>query len=138
MVSTFEIHQYVCSLSISIADPTVNVLLESNTTRLPTAAPCYTFTLTCTASVPDTVIVDKMLTWSQGVGPSTTGLTDVIDNSNTFQITTTDLTAAMITSVLTVTETTAGDYRYRCEVELSDISVMGSADVYPISVVGEL
>ena len=65
------------------------------------------------------------------------GLTDITDNGDSILITSTNLDQLTSTSVLTVRETTAGDYRYRCRVDLSELTVVNTADVYPINVTGE-
>jgi len=36
-----------------------------------------------------------------------------------------------------VRETTAGDYRYRCRVDLSELLLVNKTDLYPINVTGE-
>ena len=118
--------------------PPIVMSLESSSFRFPAAEPYNTFNLTCTASVPESVVIQRTLTWSRKIGSGETGLAEITDNGNTIRIMTSDLTAADVTSVLAVTETVPGDYRYRCEVELSDIIVMESDDVFPIEVVGEL
>ncbi len=70
------------------------------------------------------------------IGSGDTGLTDVTANGDTILIDSSDLTLAVITSRLTVTEDTAGDYRYRCQVDIADLGVFETEDVYPINVVG--
>jgi len=70
------------------------------------------------------------------IGMSTGGLDDVTVNSS-IVIITTNLDQPTSTSVLTVRETTAGDYRYRCRVDLRELSVVSTTDVYPINVTGE-
>ena len=119
--------------------PTITVTLEPNTTRLPTEPPYNTFTITCTATAPEGVVARKTIEWKRRIGSSTTGLTEITDSGNTIQIVTTGLNQPETTSVLTVTETTPGDYRYRCRVdipELGSVSQM-TEDVYPIDVIGE-
>ena len=112
----------------------VNVI--SNTTRLPNMAPYNTFSLTCNANVPQGVVSPKTFTWRRRIGASTGGLNDVMVNSSIL-ITSTNLDQPTSTSVLTVRETTAGDYRYRCRVDLSELTVVDTIDVYPINVTGE-
>ena len=119
--------------------PTITVTLEPNTTRLPTEPPYNTFTITCTAIAPEGVVAGKTIEWMRRIGSSTTGLTEITDNGDTIRIMTTGPNQPETTSVLTVTETTPGDYRYRCRVdipELGSVSQM-TEDVYPIDVIGE-
>ncbi len=111
--------------------------VEANTTRLPTEPPYNTFTILCTASVPDGVIAAKTIIWRRRIGSSTTGLDDVIANGDTILIEPSDLTEAESTSLLTVTEDTAGDYRYRCRVDIPELGIQRvNEDVYPIDVIG--
>ncbi len=72
------------------------------------------------------------------IGSGTTRLTDVTANGDTILIDSSDLTLAMITSRLTVTEVTAGDYRYRCQVNISDLGITETEDVHPLKVSGML
>ena len=109
--------------------------VEFSNTRLPNVAPYNTFTLTCTASAPEGVVTPKTFTWSLGCcsdeGSCTNGLTVVtgsVDN---------DLSMPVSTSILTVTESSPGDYCYRCKVEIGDISVVEVDDVF-INIVGKL
>ncbi len=86
--------------------------------------------------MPDGVVAAKSIGWLRRIGSGTTGLDDVTANGNTILIDSSDLTLAMITSRLTVTEVTAGDYRYRCQVDIAELSITETEDEYPISVVG--
>ena len=51
-----------------------------------------------------------------------------------------DLSLARSTSELTVSETTAGMYTYRCQanLDLSADNIFGRNDYYPITITGEL
>ena len=121
-------------------DPTIVVNVISNTTRLPNMAPYNIFSLTCTATVPQAVVSPKTFTWRRRIGASTGGLTDITDNGGSILITSTNLRQLTSTSVLTVRETTAGDYRYRCRVDLTELglpAVVNAMDVYPIDVIGK-
>ncbi len=110
--------------------------VEASTTRLPTEPPYNTFTILCTASAPDGVIAAKTIIWRRKIGSGTTGLTDVTANG-AILIEPRDLTQAESTSLLTVTEDTAGDYRYRCRVDISELGIAKvNKDVYPINVIG--
>ena len=72
------------------------------------------------------------------IGSSTTGLSVITDDGSAIQIVTTGLSQPETTSVLTVTETTPGDYRYRCQVDIAEIDINDmDGDVYPINVIGE-
>ena len=118
-------------------DPTIQMELTSNTTRFPNTAPYNTFFLTCNATVPQGVVSPKTFIWRRRIGASTAGLTDITDNGGSILITSTNLDQPTSTSVLTVRETTAGDYRYRCRVDLSELTVGNTTYVYPINVTGE-
>ena len=62
----------------------------------------------------------------------------ITDNGNTIQIVATSLNRPETISVLTLTETTLGDYRYRCRVDIPEIGINDvDGDVYPIDVIGE-
>ncbi len=113
--------------------------VEANSPRLPTEPPYNTFNILCTASVPDGVVAVKSIRWRRRIGSKTTGLTDVTANGDTILIDSSDLTLAVSTSRLTVTEDTAGDYRYRCRVDITELGVTAvREDVYPINVSGML
>jgi len=109
--------------------------LTSNTTRLPNIFPYNTFSLTCTATVPQGVVSPKTFTWRRRIGPR--GLNDITDNGDSILITSTNLDQPTSTSVLMVRETTAGDYHYRCRVDLSELLLINKTDLYPINVTGE-
>ena len=111
--------------------------VEANTTRLPTPPSYNTFTILCTASAPDGVIAAKTFQWRRRVGSSTTELDDLPENGDTILIDTRDLTQAVSTSLLTVTEDTAGEYRYQCWVDVPELDITAvNEDVYPINVIG--
>ena len=119
-------------------DPTIVLVLTPNTTRFPNTAPYNTFSLTCTATGPPGVVSPKAFRWRRRIGADTGGLTEVADNGDSILITSTALTLPTSTSVLTVRETVAGDYRYRCRVDFNELSVDASAiDEYPITVTSE-
>ena len=120
--------------------PTVELTLTPNTTRLPNVAPYNTFSLTCTATSSvqgSEVAFTKSFTWSYQMGNrvgATTGFTTV-----QMGIMNRDLNLARSTSELTVSETTAGMYTYRCQanLDLSADNIFGRNDYYPITVTGE-
>ena len=128
----------ISTLSHPLA-PTLMVSLEPNTTRLPSEPPYNTFTITCTATAPEGVVAGKTIEWMRRIGSSTTGLSEITDNGNTIQIVTTNPNQPETTSVLTVTETTPGNYRYRCRVDITEIGSDSrrTKDMYPIDVIGE-
>jgi len=59
------------------------------------------------------------------------------DDGDSILITSTNLDQPTSTSVLTVQETTAGDYDYSCRANLSELSLLNTSDVYAINVTGE-
>ena len=118
--------------------PTITVSLEPNTTRLLTVPPYNTIAITCTATAPEGVVAGKTISWRRRIGPSTTDLTEITDNGDTIRIVTTGFNQPETISVLTVTETTPGDYRYRCRVDIPEIGINDvDGDVYPIDVIGK-
>ena len=114
--------------------------LTPNTTCLPNVAPYNTFSLTCTATSlvrGSEVAFTKTFTWGYQMGNAVgaaTGFTTVQTG-----IVNRDLGLARGTSELTVTETTAGMYTYRCQanLDLSADNIFGRNDYYPITVTGE-
>ena len=78
-----------------------------------------------------------MFTWRRRIGAEEFGLTNVTDNGDSILITSVDLTQPTSTSVLTVRETAAGDYRYRCRADLTELAVANNIDEYPITVTSE-
>ena len=119
--------------------PTVEMSLTANSTRLPNVAP-YNTSLTCTATSfvqSSEVAFTKTFTWGYQMGSAVgaaTGFTTVQTG-----IVNRDLSLARGTSELTVTETTAGVYTYRCQanLDLSADNIFGRNDYYPITVTGE-
>ena len=84
------------------------------------------------------MVVQKTIEWKRRIGSSSTGLSEITDNGDTIQIETTGLNQPVTISVLTVTETTPGDYRYRCRVDIPEIDINDEDEgVYPIDVIGE-
>ena len=118
-------------------DPTIQLDLTPNATRFPNMAPYNTTYLTCTATAPQGVVSPKTFTWRRRIGAETFGLTDVTDNGDSFLITSADLTQPTSTSVLTVRETAAAVYRYRCRVDFNELAVISTIDEYPINVTSE-
>ena len=113
--------------------------VQSNTTHLPNVEPYNTFIINCTATVPESVISRKVFTWSvsdsNGIGyePSRA----VTLGNDHFQIVTNEVNHVS-TSSMTVTETTAGNYSYHCQVELEGHNtITNETDVHPIIVTGK-
>ena len=117
--------------------PTIQLVLTPNTTRFPNTAPYNTFSLTCTATGPQEVVSPKAFTWRMRIGAETFGLTNVTDNGDSVLITSVDLTQPTSTSVLTVRETAAAVYRYRCRADFTELAVANNIDEYPITVTSE-
>ena len=118
-------------------DPTIQLVLTPNITRFPNTAPYNTFSLTCTATGPQGVVSPKAFRWTRRIGADTGGLTELTDNGDSILITSVDLTQPTSTSVLTVRETAAAVYRYRCRVDFNELSIVNAIDEYPINVTSE-
>ena len=111
-----------------------------STTRLPNVAPYNTFSVTCTATSfvqGSEVAFTSTFTWGYQRGNAVgaaTGFTTVQTG-----IVNRDLALARSNSELTVSETTAGMYTYRCQanLDLSTDNIFGRNDYYPITVTGE-
>ena len=128
----------VCFYDFMCTDPSIHLDLTSSTTHLLNIAPFNTFSLTCTATVPQGVVSPKTFTWRRRrIGPSKRGFNDITENGDSILINSTNLNQPTSTSVLTVREIITGDYRYRCKVQLSELSLMIKTDKYPINVTGE-
>ena len=83
------------------------------------------------------MVAGKTIEWRRRIGSSTSGLSEIADNT-AIQIETTNPNQPETNSVLTETETTPGDYRYRCRVDIPEIDINDvDGDVYPINVIGE-
>lgn len=82
----------------------------------------------------------KSFTWKRRIdsdGTMTQGLS-IIQSSDMVNITNRNLRLPVSTSVLRVTETTAGMWRYRCKVALVELrNVSNKVDVYPIHITGK-
>ena len=125
-----------CNFNVCYADPTLVLIVLSSTTRLPNVSPYNAFTLTCTATAPLGVIESKTFTWRRrsGLGGSCSSFS-AITGSATLQITNSDVDQPVSTSVLTVTETTAAQWRYCCQASL--LGVTGTSDEVAVTVTGE-
>ena len=83
------------------------------------------------------MVAGKTIEWMRRIGTSG-DLTQITNSNNGIQIETTGPNQPETTSVLTVTETAPGDYRYRCRVDIPEIDINDvDGDVYPINVIGE-
>ena len=117
--------------------------LTANTTRLPNMAPYNTFFLNCTttSSVEGrNVSLPKSFLWLRRYGSSELNPYPLSGNA-TIQIKDGDnLYQPTSSSMLTVTENTPRDYRYRCQVDLNlpADTILNRADVYPITVTGKI
>ena len=110
----------------------MTVSLTSNTTRLPNVPPYNTFSLTCTATVPEGVVSPKIFTWWRQ--------NSTVNNSlEEFGITSINLNQTISTSMLVVTETTAGIWHFSCEVAIPELfNVSNRSDAYhSINVTGK-
>ena len=105
--------------------------LTSNTTRLPNVPPYNTFSLTCTATVPEGVVSPKTFTWQRRIGPGSGSAFQMVSNSDSTVIEP-DIPDSQ--SVLTVTEEVNGVYVYRCLVRLADLAVTGRSQSRRITV----
>ena len=113
---------------------TAVVALTTGTSRFPNVPPYNTFSLTCTATAPNSVIEPKTFIWLRAItagGSCNQGvISDSIVNSSVNQ--------PVSTSVLTVTETVAASYRYCCRADLTIPDVTGTqSNLQPITVTGK-
>ena len=93
-------------------DPSIHLDLTSSTTHLLNIAPFNTFSLTCTATVPQGVVSPKTFTWRRRrIGPSKRGFNDITENGDSILINSTNLNQPTSTSVLTVREIITGRER---------------------------
>ena len=113
--------------------PNVALSLTANTTRLPNVPPYNTFSLTCTATAPEGVVSPKTFTWWRQNALSIN--LAQINNNETNYINSSTLNQPKSTSVLTVTETTAGEWYYHCNVTLFELTnVTNGIRSHPIHV----
>ena len=94
--------------------------------------PYNTFTLNCTASVHDTILVPKTFHWRVLFGAQEMNLSS---NAGSIMITNMNLNAPTSNSILRVTENVSGSYQYICTAVLrfpgvqDDITGISSANV---------
>ena len=106
---------------------TASVALTTGTTSFPNVAPHNTFSLTCTATAPGSVVDPKTFRWMRAT-TAEGSCSQVVDSTD----------QAMSTSVLTVTETTPGNYRYCCRADLTTLGVTGTqSNLLSITVTGK-
>ena len=114
------------------AGPLFEVEVQPNMVISFDTEPYNTFTLTCTATVHDSVTVHKTIHWK--IGPQGSEV-NISDNGDTVVITNTNLNSPISTSVLQVTEDVIGNYQYTCTAMLQfsgeedDISASDTANV---------
>ena len=117
--------------------PHVALSLTSNITRLPNVSPYNTFSLTCTATAPEGVVSPKTFSWWRRNAEMNNKLVQ-INHSETNHIISSTVNQPKSTSVLTVTETTAGEWYYDCIVTLEELTnVTNEAGSHPIHVTGK-
>ncbi len=107
-------------------------------TLLPNEAPYNVFSLTCTATtIPPqltTATTAKTFVWKR---ESTSGaLTRVTPNGNGIKQRDSNVEEMVSTSVLTVRESTAGGYRYHCQVDIDGLG-LNSSDSVSVQVNGK-
>ena len=101
--------------------------------ELPNVPPHNTFSLTCTATVPQDVTLPKSFSWKRRSGES---LEEVRNDSSTVnRIANSNLDQPVSTSILTVTETAAGTYHFQCQVELEEIRLNTVSNEHSITII---
>ena len=116
----------------SSTGPVVDVSVQPHTVTAFVTPPYNTFTLNCTASVHDTILVPKTFHWKvrsggQEMNISSNGDRTLINDRN--------VNAPTSTSILRVTENISGSYQYICTAVLQfpgvedDITGVSSANV---------
>ena len=119
-----------------LSAPPLSLLLELNTTRLPNVKPYNTFTINCTAIVPEGVVYPKTFEWSQRRNQ---GRWNTLIHGREFSIMEVNTSQDVSKSILQVEERRPGQYNYRCNVSMSELGVHNSEMLTDaIHVVGEL
>ena len=130
-------HSYPHAYSVYPTAPNVTLSLTPNTTRLPNVHPYNIFSLTCTATAPEGVVSPKNFTWWRQNAVINNNIAQ-INHSEAIQIINRALEHPVSTSVLTVTETTAGEWYYYCSVTLKELTnVTNEAGSHRIHVTGK-
>ena len=112
--------------------PMINVTIEPYIITSFVTPPYNAFTLNCTASVHDTILVPKTFHWRVLFGAQEMNLSS---NAGSIMITNTNLNAPTSNSILRVTENISGSYQYICTAVLQfpgvedDITGISSANV---------
>ena len=119
------------SFLITCSAPTLQVVISPPTAVALDADPYNIFELTCIATVPEGVIVQKLFEWRRGPPGSQTVVTD---NGDLITISNRNLERPESTSVLTVSGEPVGDYIYTCAVSMEvpgglEIAESASANV---------
>ena len=112
--------------------PMINVTIEPYIVTSFVTPPYNTFTLNCTASVRDTILVPKTFHWRVLFGAHEMNLSS---NTGSIMITNMNLNAPTSNSILRVTANISGSYQYICTAVLQfpgvedDITGISSANV---------
>ena len=112
--------------------PVVDVSVQPHTVTAFVTPPYNTFTLNCTASVHDTLLVPKTFHWKVIFGGQEM---NVSSNGDRILITDMNVNAPTSNSILRVTENLSGSYQYVCTAVLQfpgvedDITGISSANV---------
>ena len=112
--------------------PVVDVSVQPHTVTAFVTPPYNAFTLNCTASVHDTILVPKTFHWKMCFGEKEM---NVSSNGNRTLITDMNINAPTSNSILKVTEIISGTYQYICTAVLQfpgvedDITGVSSANV---------
>ena len=116
----------------SFTGPAIDVTIEPHIITSFVTPPYNTFTLNCTASVHDTLLVFKTFHWRVIFGAQEMNLSS---NAGSIMITNMNLNAPTSNSILRVTEINSGTYQYICTAVLQfpgvedDITGISSANV---------
>ena len=126
----WQINTLIIVLSL---DPPLLVSLNSSTTLdLPNVPPYNTFSLNCTAIVPQGEVTPKTFSWKRRTGHSSEEVKN--DSSTVIRIENSNQGQPVSTSVLTVTETAAGTYHFQCRVDLEELNIHYISNEYSISI----
>ena len=112
--------------------PVVDVSVQPHTVTAFVTPPYNTFTLNCTASVHDTILVPKTFHWKVHFGGQEMNISS---NGDRTLIIDRNVNAPTSTSILRVTENISGSYQYICTAVLQfpgvedDITGISSANV---------
>ena len=93
--------------------PTLAVTTSPISVDIINVEPHDAFSIVCTATAPDIVIVPKSIEWER-MQDTSTASEALTDNGDTVTIVDANLDSPTSTSTLMVTENTAGNYIYTC------------------------